>query len=148
MIILGLVRSAIPGAADMCDEGDPPQTVAVPAVYDDGVLRVTTLSSPPGLAIAGEIDEGSYPALVKTLAQVAGHAEVHLNLAGVTYCDLAGLRAIIGLAEAGHGSRGRQVVLHDIPPRLRTVLDIVGWDATPGLVIDQGTRALRLVPPP
>jgi hypothetical protein len=29
-------------------------------------------------------------------------------------------------------------VLHDLPPHLRTVLGIVGWDATPGLVIDQG----------
>ncbi len=143
MIILGLAGSALPGA-DRCGAGDPLQAVAAPAECDDGVLRVATLNSPPGLAITGEIDEGSYPALLETLAQVAGHAEVHLNLAGVTYCDLAGLRAIIGLAGAG---RGRQVVLHDIPPRLRTVLDIVGWDATPGLVIDEGTPALRLVPP-
>jgi len=148
MIILGLVCSAAPGAAGMCDEGDPPQTAAAPAMHDDGVLRVTPLSSPPGLEIAGEIDESTYPALLETLAQVTGRAEVHLNLAGVMYCDLAGLLAIIGLAEAGPGRRGRQVVLHDIPARLRTVLDIVGWDGTPGLVIDQGTRALRLVPPP
>jgi hypothetical protein len=31
------------------------------AVYDDGVLRITSTSNPPGLVIAGEIDESTYP---------------------------------------------------------------------------------------
>jgi ABC-type transporter Mla MlaB component len=106
--------------------------------YDDGVLRITPVSNPPGLAIAGEIDEDTYSALVRMLGELAGLAEIHLNLAGVTYCDLAGLRAIIRLARAGPG---RRLVLHDVPPSMRTVLSIVGWDATPGLVIDQGASA-------
>ena len=49
------------------------------------------------------------------------------------YCDLAGLRAIIRLTGTAHA---RRVVLHDVPWRLQTVLRIVGWDSTPGLVID------------
>jgi len=113
-------------------------------VYDDGVLRITVVSSPPGLAIAGEIDESTYLALVGKLAEFAsGAAEVHLSLAGVEYCDLAGLRAIVRLASvstAGQGSQGsqrRRVVLHDVPRQLRTALRIVGWDATPGLVVAQ-----------
>jgi len=106
-------------------------------VYDDGVLRITATSIPPGLAIAGEIDESTYGALVAKLAEFAsGAAEFHVSLAGVQYCDLAGLRAIVALASAADGSQSRQVVLHDVPRQLRTALRLVGWDAIPGLVVE------------
>ena len=108
------------------------------AVYDDGVLRITRVGSPPVLAIAGEIDESTYPGLVSTLDRlVDGQGEIHANLAGVTYCDLAGLRTIVGLAGAngGHKHSGRHLILHEVPQRLKTVLQIMGWDATPGLAI-------------
>jgi anti-anti-sigma factor len=107
-------------------------------VYDDGVLRMTATRSPPGLAMAGEIDEGTYPALVGKLEELAGSADIHINLAGVEYCDLAGLRAIIQLAGASHGSHGRRrLVLHEVPQHLQAVLGILGWDSTPGLIIDR-----------
>ena len=52
-----------------------------------------------GLAITGEIDEATYPALVTSLHELAeGHEVVQLDLSGVSYCDLAGLRAIVRLA--------------------------------------------------
>jgi ABC-type transporter Mla MlaB component len=117
------------------------------AVYDDGVLRVTWAGSPPVLALAGEIDESTYPGLVGALKEVAdGHEDVHVSLAGVDYCDLAGLRAIIlltgadGQSHNGDGPRRRRVVLHEVPPQLQTVLRIVGWDSVPGLAMD-GQRA-------
>jgi len=103
------------------------------SVYDDGVLAMTPVRTPPGLTIAGEIDEDTYSALVSKLQELAGLPEIHVNLAGVTYCDLAGLRAIIRLASA---SRGRRLVLHDVPPSMLTVLGIVGWDSTPGLAFE------------
>jgi anti-anti-sigma regulatory factor len=109
------------------------------SVYDDGVLRMTPTRTPPGLVIAGEIDEDTYPALVSKLGELAGFPEIHLDLAGVTYCDLVGLRAIIRPAGAG---RGRQLVLHDVPPHLLTVLGIVGWDSAPGLAFEQSGSAL------
>ena len=111
-----------------------------PAVYDDGVLRMTATGRPPLVAIIGEIDEDTYPALVAMLTELARLTEIHLNLAGVQYCDLAGLRAIVQLAGA-RGDPARQVVLHGVPSRLLTVLGIVGWDATPGLVIDDRPSA-------
>lgn len=49
------------------------------------------------------------------------------DLAAVTYCDLAGLRAILSLAGAASGGHPGAGLL---------VLGILGWDATPGLVID------------
>jgi ABC-type transporter Mla MlaB component len=117
-------------------------TILGHAVYDDGVLRITVMSSPPGVAIAGEIDESTYLALVGKLAEFAGGtAEFHVSLAGVEYCDLAGLRAIVRLASVSRDGAGRRVVLHDVPRQLRTALRILGWDATPGLVVDQGNES-------
>ena len=115
-------------------------------VYDDGVLRITSTSHPPGLTIEGEIDESTYPGLVQALqASTSGRAEIHLSLGGVSYCDLAGLRAIVCATGAedceasgnGHGD-SRRVVLHEVPAQLVTVLQIVGWDSTPGLALDPG----------
>ena len=115
------------------------------AVYDDGVLRITNTADPPGLAIAGEIDESTYAGLIAALGKLThGAAEVHVSLGGVSYCDLAGLRAIVCVTGAG-GAAGngdgdgdaRRVVLHEVPPQLATVLRIVGWDSTPGLALDQ-----------
>jgi ABC-type transporter Mla MlaB component len=120
------------------------------AVYDDGVLRVTSTTNPPGLAISGEIDESTYPGLLSALQRCAnGRAEIHLSLGGLKYCDLAGLRAIVCATGAEgsdlglngrHGER-RAVVLHEVPPQLLTVLRIVGWDTTPGLTLDMASRS-------
>lgn len=109
------------------------------AVYDDGVLRITNTDDPPGLAISGEIDESTYDGLVGALGEVAhGPAEVHVSLGGVSYCDLAGLRAIVCVTGADRGGGdARRVVLHEVPPQLAAVLRIVGWDSTPGLAVDQ-----------
>jgi hypothetical protein len=51
------------------------------------------------------------------------------------------LRAIVRTTgidgeDSGHG-HGRRVVLHQVPTQLLKVLRIVGWDATPGLAVDQ-----------
>jgi anti-anti-sigma factor len=101
--------------------------------YDDGVLRITPTAWPAGLAITGEIDEATYPALVTSLHELAdGYLEVHLDLSGVSYCDLAGLRAIVRLADGP----ARQVRLHNVPPHIRAVLAIIGWDALPGLAVE------------
>jgi ABC-type transporter Mla MlaB component len=112
-------------------------------VYDDGVLRITSNSNPPGLTFEGEIDESTYPGLVQALqTSTKDRAEVHFSLGGVRYCDLAGLRAIVratGIGEdsANGAGHGRRVVLHEVPAQLIKVLRIVGWDATPGLAVDQ-----------
>jgi ABC-type transporter Mla MlaB component len=117
------------------------------ALYDDGVLRITATDDPPGLAIAGEIDESTYSGLVSALDKLGeGPAEIHVSLTEVSYCDLAGLRAIVRITGAqGNGATGggagasgsRRVVLHGVPRSLQTVLRIVGWDAIPGLALDQ-----------
>jgi anti-anti-sigma regulatory factor len=125
-------------------------TVSGHAVYDDGVLRITRSDRPPVVALAGEIDEATYPGLVAALDQaVDGQREVHFDLAGVEYCDLAGLRAIVCVTGIDLDGRGgwRRVVLHELPPELQTVLRIVGWDSTPGLTMDERPGG-RLLPEP
>jgi len=109
-------------------------------VLDDGTLRAAWRDREPSImALAGEIDESSYPGLVAALSRAtAGQDEIHLDLGGLGYCDLAGLRAIVGLADRDE-STGRaavsRVVLHRVPVPLLTVLHIVGWDEASGLTI-------------
>ena len=108
-------------------------------VLDDGTLRIAWRSGePPIMALAGEVDESSYPGLVAALTGAAArYDEIHLDLAGLDYCDLAGLRAIVRLAspDAPGGGAVKQVVLHQVPESLRTVLHIVGWDASARLTL-------------
>ena len=116
-----------------------------PLVYDDGVLRITRIPGPgpclapgpgsayglgSGYALAGEIDDSTVGPLAGKLAEIAADLdEVHLDLGDLEYSDLAGLRVIVQLAAAGR----RHVVLHHVPPHLRAILGIVGWDTAPGL---------------
>ena len=105
------------------------------AVYDDGVLQVTCAGNPPMLALTGDIDELTYPGFIAALEQAAhGQAEIHISMAAVRFCDLAGLRAIVRLTQPG-SPPGRRVLLHEVPPHLRTVLRILGWDHQPGLAL-------------
>ena len=106
-------------------------------VSDDGELRITRLGDEPWLVVAGEIDEHSYKSLIRALASVARDpGEIHIDLADVEYCDVAGLRAFVVLAAAPcRDQAGPRVVLHQVPPRLVNVLHILGWDATSGLTI-------------
>jgi anti-anti-sigma factor len=106
-------------------------------VLDDGTLRIAWRpGQPPIMALTGEVDESSYPGLVAALTGAAArYEEIHLDLAGLDYCDLAGLRAIVRLASPEGGGSVKQVVLHQVPDSLRTVLHIVGWDATSRLTL-------------
>ena len=114
----------------------PPQLGDEPPVYDDGVLRITRIPGPgptpgrdPGYALAGEIDESTVRGLAGKLAELTADLDqVHLDLGAVDYSDLAGLRVLVQLASAR-----RRVVLHRVPPHLRAVLAVVGWDTLPGL---------------
>jgi anti-anti-sigma regulatory factor len=108
-------------------------------LFDDGMLRITRAGGQPWLVIAGEIDEAGYDGLLLALGDVS-HApgDIHIDLAGVHYFDLAGLRAFVLLGEASdgrHDYRGRRVVLHEIPAHMKTTLEILGWDCIPDLVI-------------
>jgi anti-anti-sigma factor len=106
-------------------------------IYDDGVLRIAPLEQQAGLVLSGEIDESTYAALLEVLEEQAranGHGEIHLDLAGVEFCDAAGLHAMVRLA-SGMGEHGR-LVLHGPAPSLRAMLRIAGWDKMPQLAVE------------
>ena len=108
-----------------------------PLAYDNGVLRITQTAAPSGLAITGEIDEATYPALVTSLHELAeGQQVLQLDLSGVSYCDLAGLRAIVRLAVDDGPGPARRVLLLNVPQYIRVVLGITGWDTLPGLALE------------
>ena len=103
-------------------------------VTEDGQVHDT-------LVLGGDIDEEIYPALVEALSRIPrDSAGLHVNLSAVTFCDLAGLRAIVRLAEST-----TPVILHGVPGTLLTVMKILGWDQQPGLVISkrQPSRPVR-----
>jgi anti-anti-sigma regulatory factor len=118
-------------------EGSVPAAVLAGSwvVVDDGMLRITRAASSSPLMLAGDIDEPSIPFLTAALAGTAdGSGEVHVDLAGVDYCGLAGLRVLIGLG-GGQDHLPRRLVLHHLPAHLHEVLRIMGWDTSPGLAI-------------
>jgi len=106
--------------------------------YYDVVLRVIWVGRPPVVLIAGEVDESRYAGLASTLEDLAScEGDIHLSLAELAFCDLPGLRAILRLARTGRADEGgSRLVLHDVPPHLRMMLEILGWDCTPGLIIE------------
>jgi anti-anti-sigma regulatory factor len=114
-------------------------------VSDDGQLRITRLGDEPWLFVAGEIDEYSYKSLIRTLVSVARDpSEIHIDLADVEYCDVAGLRAFVVLAAVPcRDHAGPRVVLHHVPPLLVNVLHILGWDTTAGLTIAEEPASPR-----
>jgi anti-anti-sigma regulatory factor len=100
----------------------------------EDVLRISRADGVPGLIIAGEIDESSYRLLVQGLAALNPRGDVHIDLSGVEFCDLAGLRAIVCVTEASGGdSAPGQLTLHAVPERLLRILGILGWDDMPGV---------------
>jgi ABC-type transporter Mla MlaB component len=100
--------------------------------------------------IAGEIDQARYLALFSTLEDLVDpEGDVHVNLAELAYCDLAGLRAILRLARTGRedqGHNGPSLFLDNVPPHLAAVLRILGWDSTPGLIVNEAAQLARALP--
>jgi anti-anti-sigma regulatory factor len=116
-------------------------------VYGDGALRIARAGDRRGLVIVGDIDEFTHADLIAALSRIAEEpSEIHLDLAGVEYCDVAGLRALVALTEAGcpgQGHDGRRVIVHGLPPHLKTVLRILGWDSIPEFVLAEPPRSSR-----
>jgi ABC-type transporter Mla MlaB component len=135
----------------VCREGGSAMTRCHGAYYD-GVLRVICAGRPDVVLIAGEIDENSYPGLVSTLDDlVEREGDVHVNLAELAYCDVAGLRAILRLAGTGRnaeGHGGRSLFLDHVPHHLTTVLHILGWDSIPGLIMNEPASPAQGSAPP
>ncbi|GHH51946.1 STAS domain-containing protein [Streptomyces candidus] len=95
-------------------------------------LRVIRLYQPHGLRVEGVVDVHGHRHLSEALEAVAQTAgDVHLDLSGLEFLDLGGLRLLMDFARSR--PEGRQVELAGLAPHLRQVITLVGWDETPGL---------------
>jgi anti-anti-sigma regulatory factor len=114
----------------------PPGWVEAVAHRDaQSPLQVRFSRPPATLRFDGTVDESTRALLHTALARAAASAQdtLRIDVTGVTFCDLPGLRAIVSLARQlapdGH------VTLAGLPHEARTILHILGWDATPGLAV-------------
>jgi anti-anti-sigma factor len=121
-------------------------------LFDNEIFSIARRGDPVHIVLAGELDFPSLPQLTAALLAAAGGSGVlHVDLADVSFCDLAALRTIIGLTQHSETQqpqrRPRSVVLHNVPAHIERVLQIVGWDTTPGLTIDTGRTTTRTQQP-
>jgi ABC-type transporter Mla MlaB component len=109
-------------------------------LHDDGMLRVTPLFGPPGLALSGILGPGAHRVLDRVLATLPpGAGLVCLDLSGLVACDDEGLRRLV---EAGRtsGGRQRQLLLRGVPAQLAWRLRATGLERAPGVTIGVPAR--------
>ena len=112
---------------------------AIPTVpvFEDGMLRISRIVDPPRLAFNGDIDASNLDAVADALAvAVVGARQLEVDLSGVMFCDLGGLRALVRTASGLQPSH--RLVLLGTPHHVRRVLDLVGWAQLPNLVLANG----------
>jgi anti-anti-sigma regulatory factor len=119
-------------------------------VYADKQLVVSRTSKHAELNINGAIDyynaDAVAAALIAELQRtgdvstalsdaITGNGDLHLDLSRLEFTDVTGIRALVRIAETA--AVGRRLVLRGLPPRIRTVMVVVGWADLPNLVIDE-----------
>jgi anti-anti-sigma regulatory factor len=118
-------------------------------VYADKQLVVSRTAVPATLSITGTIDyynaDAVAAALIAELSQtgdvatalsdaITGNLDLTLDLSRLEFTDVTGIRALVRIAETA--AAGRRLVLRGLPPRIRTVMVVVGWADLPNLLID------------
>jgi anti-anti-sigma regulatory factor len=91
-------------------------------------------ATPGGVRLAGEVDFSNAGILQAVLAEIVPAAEdLHVDLSGLDFIDVAGTRAFVEFAE----SSKQRLVLHDGPRSLQMVLETAGWTSLRHLVADR-----------
>jgi anti-anti-sigma factor len=104
------------------------------AIYEDAILRISRQIDPPGLRLTGTIDASNSEAVAGTLLRhLNGADRYHLDLSGVLFCDIGGLRVIIQAAQQLND--GRRLVLDGVPAHLGRVASIAEWGQYPNVVL-------------
>jgi anti-anti-sigma factor len=101
-------------------------------VYADSHLVVTRTHEPDGLRLAGEIDVSNSDDVTESMRLAMGDsAHPHLDLSGLSFSDISGIRALVQLAQSL--GDGRRLLLHGLPRQLQTVMRVTGWSNLPTL---------------
>jgi anti-anti-sigma factor len=106
-------------------------------VFADKQLVVTRTVDPYGLKFAGEIDVTNYHAVASCVSKTFIDAdELHLDVSGLIFCDISGIRAFVDAGEQPANHRhGRRLLLHGLPEPLQTVMKVTGWADLPSLAL-------------
>ncbi|HET7379077.1 MAG TPA: STAS domain-containing protein [Gaiellales bacterium] len=92
---------------------------------------------PDGLRLVGSVDASNVDGLRGVLDGELGsdgHGRVlHVDLTGLEFSDVSGIRALVSTAERGNGRY--RLVLYGLPPLMGRVMDVVGWSEMPSLEI-------------
>jgi anti-anti-sigma factor len=127
--------------------------VAAPAIYDDGLLRITAIG--PGAArVAGECDHSNRPrirsfleaALDRALRQPDAPTDITLDLSSLRFLDVAGAVGLVHAAEEFPDAH--RLVLTGVRPRVQRVLDRCGAPFATQLVVQARSDLPPLDLPP
>ena len=103
-------------------------------MYADRHLVVTRTETPLGLRFAGEIDMTNSDAVMRAVRIVLSESgDPHLDLSGLSFCDISGIRALVDAAT--ELDDGRRMLLHGLPEQLQTVMRVTGWSDLPTLTL-------------
>jgi anti-anti-sigma factor len=104
-------------------------------LYIDKQLVIRRTYAPAGLSVSGAIDVFNVDAFAETLvSSLHGEGDLRVDLHYLEFCDVSGIRALVSAAK--DVPKGRRLVLTGLPPQLKNVMTLVGWNDLPGLVIN------------
>jgi anti-anti-sigma factor len=102
-------------------------------IYADKQLVVTRTLEPYGLCFSGEIDITNSDAVSRSLSLAfVRDGNMHLDVSGLIFCDISGIRSFVDAAEAMDGGC---LLLHGLPALLQKVIKVTGWSDMDSLVI-------------
>jgi anti-anti-sigma factor len=95
-------------------------------------LRITSITDPPGLAIAGDVDFRSLDEFTTAVSRAVDtyRGDIHLDLGEVEFIEVSGMRVLADVSRR-LAEENRRLVLKDLAPHLRPVLQVVGWSQLP-----------------
>jgi anti-anti-sigma factor len=108
-------------------------------VWRDDLLSITRTFAPPGLALAGEVDDTNVTAVARALHternRPANGVRTRLDLHELHFIDVGALRLLVFSALA-LSAGGGTLVLSGVAPHIRRVMRVTGWDRVPGLHLE------------
>ncbi|MEO3808443.1 STAS domain-containing protein [Sphaerisporangium sp. B11E5] len=94
-------------------------------LYEDGHLRIAWAEG-GWVRVTGEVDLSNSAALAAMLSRLsAEHGRLDVDVAGLRFVDLSGLRSLIHTPALADGSPAR---LHNVPSHLRRLMTLLGWE--------------------
>ncbi|WP_147425306.1 MEDS domain-containing protein [Bailinhaonella thermotolerans] len=116
-----------------------PGSVHMNPMFQGAALRMSPgydADGRPVLRVAGTIDRttvGVWGEALRAAATWGG--DIRVDMTGLEFIDVAGLREVAQIADGLPGDR--RLRMRNLAPMVADVIRMVGWDQTPGLVIEE-----------